>query len=312
MTYPQYPQQGMPPGYPAQYAPQMPAQNPMSAPPAPPAMVARPAVGQMPNIVDPPALGGTRPRIADLNGRSVLMVPKRIEKGLKDTLSDKPDATYDRITADILILDGGPLEFGGNPLKNKPHTMVVQTPYMAHGVFVSQGNLLTALEPCIASNQALSGRVTQGTANNPAHNAPWNLTPLKEDDPTRGMAGQILGQIMTGEFNNPTPTPKFGPPPQPAYVPQAAYQAPPQPQYAPQPAAPAPGSYEAWVAQQQQAPSPVNPANVMPEPPVGWTREQWQAQSPEVRAQVMANMGVQHASQAAPAQPGGYGEHPGF
>lgn len=169
-----------------------------------PAQTAGPA---LPQIDDPGAIGGVRPRIADLRGRCVIVQPLSIARNVPGV---QAGTTQDRITANIFVLDGGPLEFGGKPEKYVPHTLVVSTPYLAEGVYISQTNMVAALTPSLPSPQKpqgglVIGVISQGRASKPEHNPPWNLVVLEPNDPRRGLASHMLQQFFTGAFVNPEP-----------------------------------------------------------------------------------------------------------
>jgi hypothetical protein len=169
---------------------------------------AQPGAGPaLPQINDPAAIGGTRPRIADLRNRCVIVQPIAIARNVPGVQAGQ---VQDRITANIFVLDGGPLEFGGKPEKYVPHTLVVATPYVAEGVYISQTNLVAALLPSLPSPQApqgglVIGVIEQGRASKAEFNPPWNLTLLDPADPRRGLAAQILQRFFTGQFVNPEP-----------------------------------------------------------------------------------------------------------
>jgi hypothetical protein len=236
---------------------------------------AQPGAGPaLPQINDPAAIGGTRPRIADLRNRCVIVQPIAIARNVPGVQAGQ---VQDRITANIFVLDGGPLEFGGKPEKYVPHTLVVATPYVAEGVYISQTNLVAALLPSLPSPQApqgglVIGVIEQGRASKAEFNPPWNLTLLDPADPRRGLAAQILQRFFTGQFVNPepqqtgAPMPPGGPlaythattmphdPQTGQPIPNAAEL---QRQPAATPAAPAQDpQYLAWLASQQQAQQP--------------------------------------------------------
>jgi hypothetical protein len=257
----------------------------------------------------------------------------------------QPGTFQDRITANIFVLDGGPLEFGGKPEKYVPHTLVVATPYLAEGIYISQSNLLTALNKALPSPQKPSGGlvvgvIVQGKASKAEHNPPWNLLTLDEGDPRKALASQLLQRFFTGQFVNPepqetgTPTPAAG-----ALAYTHATTMPHTPNGQPIPnlqefstpvaAAPAPApngapSYadlqaqmaalQAQMAGQAAAPAGTLPggfhsgqpaAPVTDVPPAGWQPEIWATLSPEQKAGIRASMAPAPAASAYAASPGG-------
>lgn len=162
---------------------------------------------QLPSLDDPGAVGGVRPRIADLRNRTVIVQPLSIARNVPGV---QPGSLQDRITANVFVLDGGPLEFGGRPEKFVPHTLVVPTPFLAEGVYISQTNMVQALTaslpgPGKPQGALVVGVITQGRANNPQHNPPWNIVALEPGDPRRQLAANLLQQFFTGQFRNPEP-----------------------------------------------------------------------------------------------------------
>jgi hypothetical protein len=247
---------------------------------------AQPGAGPaLPQVNDPAAIGGTRPRIADLRNRCVIVQPMAIARNVPGV---QPGSVQDRITANIFVLDGGPLEFGGKPEKFVPHTLVVPTPYVAEGIYISQTNMVTALLPSLPSPQSpqgglVIGVIVQGKASKAEHNPPWNLALLDPADPRRGLAAQILQRFFTGQFVNPEPVQTGAPmPPGGALAYTHAVTMPHNPQTgqpipnaaefssAPTPAVPAQDpQYLAWLASQQPAAAPVSaPAATMPPGPM--------------------------------------------
>lgn len=166
-----------------------------------------PAQG-MPQLEDPAAAGGKRPRIADAAGRTVMIQPLKIERGLPGL---KPGETQDRITANLTVIDGGPLQFGGKPEKHQPHTMTVSTPYTAEGVYISQVGLINALSDALPSPKKPNGGVVVGVIvqgaqpKDPAWTPPWLIQTLDEKDPRRAAAQQVLAAMIQGHFTNPEP-----------------------------------------------------------------------------------------------------------
>lgn len=132
---------------------------------------------------DAPAASGDTPTMAHLMAgdlkRLVAIIGKKIEYGVK--APGEPGKTQDRITADVLVIDGGPFTFGGKPLQRPPvaDTMVVQQlPYLALNMWISNKVLITQLERKVGQGIAV-GRLYYGEPTN-GNNAPYKIT----EDPT--------------------------------------------------------------------------------------------------------------------------------
>lgn len=95
---------------------------------------------------DAPMTAGNTPTMAHLMmnpGRLVAIIPTKIERGV--AAPGEPGKTQDRITADVLVIDGGPFTFGGKPLQRPPvpDTMAVnQLPYLALNMWISNKVLI--------------------------------------------------------------------------------------------------------------------------------------------------------------------------
>jgi hypothetical protein len=254
-----------------------PAQNP----PAPQAMAA---------FADPSAVGGTRPAIRDLIGRVVVIRPTRYEPSAP---AIKAGETQERVTADILIVTGGPLEFGGNLVTaNKPHTYRVQSPYLAQGVYISNTNIVAAVRDYVGTAPVL-GWVALGVTNTPGNNAPYNLLTVEQTEPEYTLAGQLYSQVLNGTFANPTPE-TIGATPVPAPAQSVAqlqdrvntaYQV--AQNGGPVPAAPTmdpAAAFQAWLAQQQV---PAAAASIPPAPS-GWIPDVWAGLTDDQRKQFLA------------------------
>lgn len=231
MNYPQggYPPQNYPPqqnyagppqGYApqAQYAPQQ--QYPQQA--------AAPAPGYggpNPNPDEfgtPDAVGGIRPRLKDAGvGRLVLIAPTRIERGIPNRLQ-KPDANgqvplQDRMTADVVFLDGPPFMYGGDPDGDggppKPHTMQANIPHEARSMWITNPLLIAQCERSVGGGKVL-GRLTKGEASRPGLRPPWKLADPTEPD--RQIARDYLRAVQEGRIQPPTAVGQQMPPQAPA------------------------------------------------------------------------------------------------
>lgn len=268
----------------------------------PPVVGANLAIGG----ADAPQSAGTAPTISHMMmqpGRLVAIIPMKIERGVKAPGENK---TQDRITADVLIIDGGPITYGGKPWARPPipDTFVIQQlPYLARNVWISNSVLVTQLERKVG-NGIVVGRLYYGEAKN-GNNAPYKIS----EDPTQeeiAFVTQWWAAYSAGQWQNPAATPlqpqtlagapnpfwgapgaapSFGQAP----MSMGGFAAPLQPQSAP-PAAAQPGYLgDPWAAyqggqQQQQAPTfmapatpaapgitPVQPASAPPAPEPDWT-----------------------------------------
>lgn len=231
----------------------------------------------------PDPVGATRPSVRDFVGRVIVVRPTKVEREVPNR-SD-PSKKQDRVTADVLVLDGGPLEFGGNVARGKPLTMTVQTPYLVKGMYISNTNMVQAVEAQVGRGVVL-GRVSMGAASDPTYNPPFNLDEVKPEDPKYAAAVQIYTQVVNGHFVNPEPqrigaAPATGQP----FAQLAQNIATPAP--TPAPAAVDPqAAFAAWQASQAAAAAP---AEAIPPAPSGWPEDTWRGLSSDQRRQILDN-----------------------
>lgn len=204
------------PGYAAWLASQQAAQ---AAPPPDPQYAAYLAAQQQlaPTFVAPPNPGGATsagtdpfddpapprpkgPRLDDMYGRLLLIIPKGMDKG-KSTESDGTVSTYDRMTADVIVLDGPPMPYGGKPNGRPPtpHDRVASIPHREIGMYVSAKALISQSRDAWAKRQRnepgmVLGRLAYGEQPaDPKLQAPWILE--KATDADRATARQYLATI---------------------------------------------------------------------------------------------------------------------
>jgi hypothetical protein len=165
-----------------------PASNPFTAPATtPPAAPAAPAYGGGDPFDAPAPQEARGPRIKDLYGRLLLIIPHKVEYGVPNRL--QPGTTQDRMTADVITLDGGPINYGGAPEKTPPvpHNKVAQVPHLTKRQFISNTGLISQCRDALAKRQRgepgmVLGRLTVGQVPANGGNPPYLLTPATEED----------------------------------------------------------------------------------------------------------------------------------
>lgn len=273
MSYPNqpYPPQGYapapPPPPPQPYPPQ-----PQYAPgyggahPAGPSPVADPS---------PPQSSIVRPRMLDFarDNRLVLIKCTDIKRGVPNNLG-KPGETQNRMTCDLVVLDGAPFPFGGQPEKGVPHTHTAQLPYEILSIWITSDGLISQCERFM--NEWIAGRL--GIRQLANGNTAYKLE--KATDEEKAQAAAFLVAKQSGQIVSPEPIPAaqpYGPPvsAQPMAGPPPGYQqSPAQAQYMTQPA-PVPQ----YAPPPPPAPAAVNLDECPPTIDPAW----WNAQPPEVR-----------------------------
>jgi hypothetical protein len=182
------------------FAPQAPASAPPAAPNpfGPGVATAAPAQQYAPAAPAPaggdpfgaPAPRADRPTMLCLPGRLLLVMPKRMEYNVP-VKNPKPGmpAQQDRLTADVIVLDGGTLHYGGDPGARppRPHTKTAEVPLRIEGMYISQKGLLSQTREAVDKLQSgqpgamVLGRLGWGEAK-PGENAPYLLMPFTEQD----------------------------------------------------------------------------------------------------------------------------------
>lgn len=181
------------PPAPPQYPPQQPP-TPQPAPPmqgdpwgqqpaAAPVPQQQPAPGPFPGMGAPGApVGGDpftapapqvdRPRVQDLFGCLLMIMPKRVERGIASRFKDSSGQTtyQDRMTCDVVVLYGNPsnpyggnaqqVPYGGSPEKaqrgGRPHDKMFPVPGKIPDMYISNKGLISQCRDALA--QVESGR----------------------------------------------------------------------------------------------------------------------------------------------------------
>ena len=283
-----------PPAYPQGYAPApvpgaypAPAQQSYPAPAAPaqtmPGGDSFNSPGRVVNII--------RPRIMDFGpGRLLLIKVTKLERQVPaPTRPGEPPKLQDKITADVVALDGPPFPYGGKPERDgTPHTHTGTPPEEWPGLWLTQDLIVRQCEKSVGG--MVLGRLVRGQASDPSRNAPWRLDEPTEEDKVK--ARQYLAGAAIAAA---TPSPVAPPP--------AAAQVPPVP-----PAAP--GSYPPPGYPVNAAPyaSPQAPPAQVWDPATG----QWTTPAAQVAQAYIGSPypGSQYQPPApaphAPAQPAAY------
>lgn len=135
------------------------------------------------------------PRLEDLYGRLLIIVPKRLEN-VPNRL--KPGTTQDRLTADVIVLDGGILYYGGKPNERPPvpHDKSTDVPVKFTDMFISSVGLISQTREKLADRLAgrpgfpgVLGRLNVGERKGD-FKPPWLLVPVSEEE--RIWAAQVL------------------------------------------------------------------------------------------------------------------------
>lgn len=293
--YPSYPNQQ---GYPSQQYPQQyqAQQAPVQAQQLPggPQYFGQPgpAQGSADPFADPSGGGGNAPHVRNLEGRTVIIVPKRVDESARFKDASRPTATFD-----LVVVDGGPGTYGENLDEHTGPTHAFTAPAYFRNAISGNDGIVGVVRDNPGS--IVVGVIQRGDRGN----RPWLLTKTHADlqgndrpdgDARRAAARDLWFRVQGGEFPPTVPTllaihsnPAGSPPAGSVSYAQSSTVA-----TQPQPAPPAP---------QYAQPMPTGP---LP-PPQGWDPQAWANFPPEAQQKIWAQLGAQQS--AAPTQ-----QHPGW
>jgi len=159
---------------------QAPAATPAAAVPAAAPAQADPFGASGADPFDNPAPQQPRgPRLRDMYGRLLLVIPHKVE-----TVPNRlqPGTTQDRMTADVVILDG-PCPYGGRPEATPPvpHDKLADVPHKTPRMYISGVGIISQCREALAKRQAggmgmVLGRLMVGEAKEQGQNAPYLLS----------------------------------------------------------------------------------------------------------------------------------------
>lgn len=140
------------------------------------------------------------PRPQELYGRLVLIIPKLVEKVPSQDEKAPAGTMVDRMTADVIVLDGGPLHYGGKPEKLPPipHDKVAQIPFRQASMYVSAVGVISQCRDALAKRERgepgmVVGRWMTGQQSDPRKQPPYLLE--KATDADKALARQYLATV---------------------------------------------------------------------------------------------------------------------
>jgi hypothetical protein len=124
-------------------------------------------------------------------GRLLLIVPIKVEI-VPNRL--QPGTTQDRMTADVVILDG-PCPYGGKPEATPPvpHNKMASVPHKINRMYISGVGLISQCRNALTEGKPVLGRLGVGEAKEPGQNAPYLLSPATDAD--KAIGRQYLTQV---------------------------------------------------------------------------------------------------------------------
>lgn len=303
--YAQPPQQGYPTQQPQYTQPQPPASAPATAPVNTPRVggagspsASAIAIWNVGQYLD----GQLSNRLVAIMPLSIEQVPDLDDKNVQKTNPDGSLITKPRITADMMVFDGPPIQFGGRWDRTAPHHSQVHTPHLVTGMWIDQWKIIMQVKEFLPNPNAMPGtpereggiavgRFYRGKAGQGS--PPWLLTqPPNAASPQHEQAQWEADLNMvkawwqdykTGRFVNTVPGPITAPPmQQPQQYAQPGYGQPVPQQYPPQvqpyPMVQPSGYGQQAPPQQGYASPPAQPAPA----PTGYAGPPPQQQAPNV------------------------------
>jgi hypothetical protein len=148
---------------------------------------------------DPAPREARGPRLQEMAGRLILITPKLVER-VPARDKDRVGQYDNRMTADVVILDGGPCAYGGKPEGRPPvpHDKVAQLPHRNRDMFISSVGLVSQCREALDKRQRgepgmVLGRLGYGEQSDPTKSAPWLLLPATDAD--KAIARQYLSTV---------------------------------------------------------------------------------------------------------------------
>lgn len=319
MTYPQN-------GAPSQQAPQYGFGQPQQQPPMqfmPPSSAGAPAPGPAPaaplSFQDPSRGGGVTPAARNLDGCTVIFVPKRIDESTTYGGQPRPTAFFDLYVVDSPT---GTVAFGDcedqDPSKRRPATHTVAAPAFFPNVMMGSTAIVNEIRSKLRPDGTPTGLSVGVVQRSPRGRFPWLLTPCDKDangnarpdgEQRRASAQALYHAHQSGQWQPPAAVPiaQMAAPAGQGVVSYAQPAQQPNPYTGPvMQATPGPQGpvYQQQAAAPQQATQQVAQQGGMWPPAPGWPAESWAQFTPEQQAQLWAQVSGTPAPPApAPASP---------
>lgn len=138
-----------------------------------------------------PAAGTARPKMKDMYDRLLLISPEKVDQ--QPSLND-PSKMVDRLTATVVVLDGGVFPFGGDLSETPPipHTVIIdadELPYKIDSMYVSAVGIVNQCRDALDARERKTGKPTmvlgrlkKGEQKDPTRKAPWRLEKATDAD----------------------------------------------------------------------------------------------------------------------------------
>lgn len=143
-----------------------------------------------------PGSASTFPAMKQLRGRTLIIRPTKLETGLPNTL--QPGTTYDRMTADVIVLDGEPIEGRLDDDDNlTPFDEPLVAPFKLESMYISGAKLITECKGKLPRGEQPAGLVIGELTKLPPQKAgrkgAWSLKTATDEQ--KALGKQYLAKL---------------------------------------------------------------------------------------------------------------------
>jgi hypothetical protein len=151
-----------------------------------------------PVMVSPPSLRTLGP------GRLIFIVPKKIERNMKNPFEGGWKDFIDRLTADVIVCDGTGERFGGDPTKGIPDLLgPFPVPCVIEDMWIQNDGIIERVPENLIGNGFKIGRVTK--AKTKSNRTAWNFGSPDEDPAKAAAIVQSLRPLWAAYQNQQLP-----------------------------------------------------------------------------------------------------------
>jgi hypothetical protein len=128
-------------------------------------------------------------------GRLVLVVPKKIERDIPNNDPKAWRSKFDRMTADVIVCDGNPGRFGGDPTRGIDDMLTFPVPCVIEDLWIDKAGIIEKFPESLIGNGFKIGRIVKAKTKN--DRTAWNFNSPDEDPARANAIVQSLRPIWT-------------------------------------------------------------------------------------------------------------------
>jgi hypothetical protein len=118
-------------------------------------------------------------------GRLVLVVPKKIERDLPTNDPKAWRSKYDRMTADVIVCDGNPGRYGGDPTRGIDDMLTFPVPCVIEDLWIDKAGIIEKFPESLIGQGFKIGRIVK--VKTKSDRTAWNFN-APDEDPARAAA----------------------------------------------------------------------------------------------------------------------------